>query len=185
MSKYSSYKEHQLITENWRRYLKEESSSSSLSESTSLITETAMIDDKIKASWGRFIEALAQHADASGGMSAPDMPDMLNQVIYDVEKHFRSAEGLVQFLGLDAELAPYIERHRDEWLSGPQPYNAPYYKANKGFKARHPLTPQPDDYWNVDPQPGDGFEELRAKHNDDESTPASTHYHQDSTGRYK
>ena len=124
-----------------------------------------MIDDKIKARWARYIEVLAQNLDASGGVLLPDMPDLLNQVIYDVEKHYGSAEGLAQFLGLDAELAPVIQRYKDDFLSGSKPYYGPYYKAGKGYHAKHPLYPQPDDYWNVDPQPGDGFEDLRAKQN--------------------
>jgi hypothetical protein len=150
MSKYSSFKEHQLITENWRRYLKEEST----------LPGGIEVTPKIKARWARWIEVLAQNLDASGGALLPDLPDLLNQLIYDAE----SAEGFAQFLGLDAELAPYIQRYKDTSLrlGSSKPYGARYYKAGKGYHADSPEAVQPDDYWNVDPQPGDGFEDLRA-----------------------
>ena len=129
--KYSSYKEHQLITENWRRYLNEESTLPGGHELT----------PKIKAHYADYIEVLAQNMDASSDTFAPEVPDLLNQLIYDAE----SAEALAKFLGVDAKMAPYIERYKDAFLSGSKPYAGPYYKAGKGYHAKHPLAPQPEE----------------------------------------
>ena len=137
--KYSSYKEHQLITENWRRYLNEESTLPGGHELT----------PKAKAVYASFIKSLAQDLDSQRVMTdpkarpymTPDMPDLLNQLIYDAE----SAEALAKFLGVDAKMAPYIERYKDAFLSGSKPYAGPYYKAGKGYHAKHPLAPQPEE----------------------------------------
>ena len=140
--KYSSYKEHQLITENWRRYLNEESTLPGGHELT----------PKAKAHYADKIESLAQHLDAQrvmtdpertgrGGYMIPDFPDLLNQLIYDAD----STETLLQFLGVDTKMAPYVEFYKKDHLSAPEAYNAPYYKAGRGYRAKDPFAPQPDE----------------------------------------
>ena len=137
--KYSSYKEHQLITENWRRYLNEESTLPGGHELT----------PKAKAVYASFIKSLAQDLDSQRVMTdpkarpymTPDMPDLLNQLIYDAE----SAETLLQFLGVDTKMAPYVEFYKKDLLSGEEAYNAPYYKAGRGYRAKDPFATQPEE----------------------------------------
>ena len=132
--KYSSYKEHQLITENWRRYLNEEST----------LPGGHDLTPKIKAHYADKIEYLARllsSQDHDGPHFLPDMPDLLNQLIYDAE----SAETLLQFLGVDTEMAPHVEFYKKDILSAPEPYNAPYYEAGRGYRTKDPLAPAPDE----------------------------------------
>ena len=131
--KYSSYKEHQLITENWRRYLNEEST----------LPGGHDLTPKIKANYADKIDYLARllsSQDHDGPYFLPDMPDLLNQLIYDAE----SAEALAKFLGVDAKMAPYMEKYKI-YLSGPEPYNAPYYEAGRGYRTKDPLARAPDE----------------------------------------
>ena len=137
--KYSSYKEHQLITENWRRYLNEESTLPGGHELT----------PKVKAVYASSIKSLARHLVRQRVMTDPearpyffpDMPDLLNRLIYDAE----SAETLLQFLGVDTEMAPHVEFYKKDILSAPEPYNAPYYEAGRGYRTKDPLAPAPDE----------------------------------------